>query len=191
MAKAKLNTPTRKTSYRTGWGGSVRNAGKFVHIAVAVVFAACAQNLPATEISFADAVIVKKAERKIYLITGGQVLKSFKISLGLLPDGDKTQEGDFRTPEGRYELTDRNADSDFFLSIQISYPNRLDQERAAELGVAPGGQIMIHGQPNRPRYSKAYYGNYDWTNGCIALSNADMMDLWRMTTPKTPIYIVP
>jgi murein L,D-transpeptidase YafK len=187
VTKAKTNTPTS----RTGWGGYVRNASIFARITAAVVIAVCAQNLSATEIRFADAVIVKKAERKIYLVTGGQVLKSFKISLGWIPDGDKMQEGDFRTPEGRYELTDRNADSDFFLSIQISYPNRLDQERAAELGVAPGGQIMIHGQPNRPRYSKAYYGNYDWTNGCIALSNADMMDLWRMTTPKTPIYIVP
>lgn len=187
MTKIKTNTPTN----RTGRGGSVRNASVFTGITAAVVFAVCAQNLSATEIRFADAVIVKKAERRIYLVTGGQVLKTFKISLGLIPDGDKMQEGDFRTPEGRYELTERNADSDYFMSIQISYPNRLDQERAAQLGVSPGGQIMIHGQPNRPRYSKAYYGNYDWTNGCIALSNADMMDLWRMTTPKTPIYIVP
>ena len=191
MTTARTNTPTNKASNATGWGSSVKNAGIFAQITAAVVLAACAQNLSATEISFADAVIVKKAERKIYLVTGGRVLKSFKISLGLIPDGDKVQEGDFRTPEGRYELTERNADSDFFMSIQISYPNRLDEERAAQLGVSPGGQIMIHGQPNRPRYSKAYYGNYDWTNGCIALSNADMIDLWRMTTPKTPIYIVP
>ena len=190
MTKAKTILPTRSTRSAI-CGKSPLSAGIFVHIAIALLLAVCAQSLPAAEFRYADAVIVKKAERRIYLVSEGRVLKSFRISLGLMPDGDKVQEGDFRTPEGRYELTERNADSDYFLSIQISYPNRLDQERAAKLGVSPGGQIMIHGQPNRPRYSKAYYGNYDWTNGCIALSNADMMDLWRMTTAKTPIYIVP
>ena len=148
MTKAKTNTLADKTGNKTRWGGSVGIAGIYACVAAAVVFAVCAQDLSATEIMFADAVIVKKAERRIYLVTGGQVLKSFKISLGLIPDGDKIQEGDFRTPEGRYELTERNADSDYFMSIQISYPNRLDEERAAQLGVSPGGQIMIHGQPN-------------------------------------------
>jgi hypothetical protein len=119
VTKAKTNTPTS----RTGWGGYVRNASIFARITAAVVIAVCVQNLSAAEIKFADAVIVKKAERRIYLVTGGQVLKSFKISLGLIPNGDKMQEGDFRTPEGRYELTERNADSDYFMSIQISYPN--------------------------------------------------------------------
>ena len=192
VIRAKTNIPIKQTSNITGWGSAVRTAGVFGYIAAAVVIiGAFTQDLLATEIELADVVIVKKAERRIYLVTDQQVLKSFNISLGLIPDGDKIQEGDFKTPEGHYELTERNGDSDFFLSIQISYPNRLDEERAAKLGVSPGGRIMVHGQPNKPRYSRAYYGNYDWTDGCIALSNADMMDLWRMTTANTPIYIFP
>ena len=192
MIRVKTDIPIKQTSNITGWGSVVRTAGVFDYIAASVVIiAACTQNLLATEIELADVVIVKKAERRIYLVTDQQVLKSFSISLGLMPDGEKIQEGDFKTPEGRYQLTERNGGSDFFRSIQITYPNRRDEERAARLGVSPGGRIMIHGQPNKPRYSKAYYRNYDWTDGCIALSNTDMMDFWQMTSANTPIHIFP
>jgi murein L,D-transpeptidase YafK len=139
----------------------------------------------------ADLVVVRKSERKLYLMKGDQVMRTFKIALGLEPQGHKLKEGDFRTPEGQYALVERNADSDFFLSIRISYPNDSDVRKARSRGVAPGGQIMIHGQPNNPSRSVEYYRRADWTNGCIAVSNSDMVDIWLMTGRNTPIQILP
>ena len=144
----------------------------------------------ATEL-IADRVVVKKAERKLLLIRGSEVMRSYDIALGLVPEGHKEREGDFRTPEGEYFLTNRLEDSDFFMAIQVSYPNRSDEARAERLGVSPGGQIMIHGQPDEPKKSKSYYANYDWTDGCIAVSNAAMVDIWQLTRPYTPISILP
>jgi murein L,D-transpeptidase YafK len=139
----------------------------------------------------ADGVLVRKSERKLYLLRNGQVLRSYKVALGLRPDGHKEIEGDFRTPEGKYLLNRRNPNSEFFLSIQISYPNEQDVVRARKMGVRPGGAIMIHGQPNIPRKTRDYYDNVDWTEGCIALSNSDMVEIWLMTPPDTPIEIRP
>jgi murein L,D-transpeptidase YafK len=143
------------------------------------------------DFDIADRVVVKKSERKLLLMKDGRILKSSDIALGLVPDGHKEEEGDFRTPEGNYRLIDRNVDSDYFLSIQISYPNAADDGRARSRGVSPGGQIMIHGQPNSPAYSPEYYRRTDWTNGCIAVSNSDMVDIWLMTAVDTPIQILP
>jgi murein L,D-transpeptidase YafK len=158
-----------------------------------VVFAVC-WLVPASEAAdfpLADRVVIKKSERQLLLMRGKQVLKSAKIALGLVPDGHKREEGDFRTPEGNYLLDKRNPDSDFFLSIRVSYPNAEDQRRAANRGVAPGGQIMIHGQPNEPKHNAEFYRRTDWTDGCIAVSNSDMVDIWLMTTVNTPITILP
>ena len=146
---------------------------------------------PTGEFPVADLVIVDKSERRLELLKDGRVFRSFDIALGMRPAGHKTREGDFRTPEGRYILDRRNPDSDFFLSIGISYPDQQDRQRAAKLGVDPGGEIMIHGQPNVPSRSEAYYETQDWTNGCIAVSNSDMIDLWLMTGDNTPIEIRP
>jgi murein L,D-transpeptidase YafK len=139
----------------------------------------------------ADSVLVVKAERKLYLLKAGRILKSIDVSLGLVPTGPKQREGDFRTPEGRYNLEGRNVDSDYFLSIQVSYPSPTDRDRAERQGVDPGGQIMIHGLPNVPRYEPAHYQGADWTDGCIAVSNSDMIDIWLMTRESTPIEIRP
>jgi len=139
----------------------------------------------------ADALLIVKSERKLYLLKGGEVLRDFDIALGLMPEGPKQREGDFRTPEGRYFLEARNPNSDYFLSVKISYPGPADVERARAAGVDPGGQIMIHGQPNEPKYSEARYKDMDWTDGCIAVSNSDMVDIWLMTDEGTPIEIRP
>jgi murein L,D-transpeptidase YafK len=139
----------------------------------------------------ADSVLVVKSERKLYLLKAGEVLRTFDVSLGLMPRGPKQREGDSRTPEGKYFLETRNADSNFFLSIKISYPSAADRARAGQLGVDPGGQIMIHGFPNAPKQDLAYYRSADWTDGCIAVSNSDMVDIWLMTRESTPIEIRP
>lgn len=139
----------------------------------------------------ADSVLVVKSERKLYLLKAGRVLRQFDVALGLVPSGHKSREGDFRTPEGRYLLDARNANSDYFLSIHVSYPNEADRAQAREAGVDPGGAIMIHGLPNEPRYDLKRYERTDWTDGCIAVSNADMIDIWLMTRDSTPIEIRP
>lgn len=145
----------------------------------------------AGEFPEAQLVIVEKAARKLHLVRHGEPFRTFDIALGVAPVGDKEEEGDARTPEGRYILDLRNPNSDFFLSIRISYPNEADRRRAREKGVDPGGQIMIHGQPNEPTYSEGFYQTADWTNGCIAVSNSDMIDIWLMTPDGTPIEIRP
>ena len=139
----------------------------------------------------ADHVIVNKTERRLYLMHGKEILSEYRIALGLLPQGHKQQEGDFRTPEGRYLLTRRLVESDYFMAIEINYPNSSDIDRAREQGVSPGGSIMIHGQPVNPSKSARYYEKYDWTNGCIAVSNQAMTEIWQRTRSNTPITILP
>ena len=145
----------------------------------------------ARTIEMADRVVVRKAERRLMLMRGDNVLRTFDVALGLAPTGHKQREGDFRTPEGNYRLSGRNANSDFFLAIQVNYPGPDDLRRASAQGVPPGGLIMIHGQPNRLSKPVKYYQTKDWTNGCIAVSNADMVDIWLMTPDNTPIEILP
>ena len=147
--------------------------------------------LQASEFPVADLVVVEKGKRELHLLQNGEIFRTFEIALGIRPEGDKQHEGDFRTPEGRYMLDARNPNSEFFLSIHISYPNRQDRREARSKGLDPGGQIMIHGQPNIPTKSEAYYQTQDWTNGCIAVSNSDMIDIWLMTGDLTPIEIRP
>ncbi len=143
------------------------------------------------EFPVADFVLVEKGDRKLHLIKDGEPMRSYDISLGIVPVGDKEREGDFRTPEGRYLLDARNPNSEFFLSIHISYPDAADRAQARARGEDPGGAIMIHGQPNEPTRSETYYRTQDWTNGCIAVSNSDMIDIWLMTGDNTPIEIRP
>jgi hypothetical protein len=139
----------------------------------------------------ADRVLVKKSERRLYLLRSDRVIADYPIKLGINPWGPKQREGDFRTPEGVYEIAARNPRSDFFLSLKVSYPNEADRDRARELGTRPGGLIMIHGQPNTPRKPPDYYASSDWTDGCIAVSNSDMVDIWLRTAVGVPIEIRP
>lgn len=146
---------------------------------------------PAGVLLPADRVIVHKSERRMELLRNGQTIASYRVSLGLSPTGDKQREGDFRTPEGSYRLTRRNARSEFFLSVQVSYPEPADVALARRNGWSPGGQIMVHGLPNAPKFPRARYLQTDWTDGCIALSNEDMLDFWLLTGPDLLIEIRP
>lgn len=139
----------------------------------------------------ADRIVVHKADRRLELLRKGEVLRSYKVALGLQPVGHKERSGDFRTPEGRYTLSRRNPRSDFFLSIQISYPNDVDLRNAKSNGWEPGGSIMIHGLPNVLKRDLTYYQTRDWTDGCIAVSNSDMVEIWLLTQDNTPIDILP
>ena len=168
-----------------------RAAAGTISSLAAILLAAFIATGNAAEFPVADLVIVEKAERKLHLVRDGEAFRTFRIALGIRPVGDKTREGDFRTPEGRYVLDSRNPNSEYFLSIHVSYPNRADRLEANRRGVDPGGAIMIHGQPNEPSQSETYYRTQDWTNGCIAVSNSDMIDIWLMTGENTPIEIRP
>ena len=165
--------------------------GFTVAVAAIFVFMATHEAVAGTEFPVADKVVVEKDDRKLHLMKDGVTFRSFDIALGMYPLGDKINEGDQKTPEGVYSLDARNPDSDFFLSIHVSYPNATDLREARSKGLDPGGQIMIHGQPNSPTYSEAYYSKEDWTNGCIAVSNSDMIDIWLMTPANVQIEIRP
>ncbi|MBT8078312.1 MAG: L,D-transpeptidase family protein [Gammaproteobacteria bacterium] len=156
-----------------------------------VALATAGPTANASEFPQAEKVVVEKGKRKLHLLRDGKPFRSFNIALGMAPQGDKEFEGDQKTPEGIYTLDARNPESDFFLSIRISYPSPRDRAQARARGLDPGGQIMVHGQPNEPTYSEAYYASEDWTNGCIALSNSDMIDMWLMTPDGIPIEIRP
>ncbi len=138
-----------------------------------------------------DHVVVHKTERRMELLHGMTVVRSYKIALGLNPVGQKERSGDFRTPEGRYYLSRRNPRSDFFLSIQVSYPNETDMKRARKNHWDAGGSIMIHGLPNQLKHDPTYYESRDWTDGCIALSNSDMVEVWLLAPDNVPIDILP
>jgi murein L,D-transpeptidase YafK len=172
-----------------------RSCRSLTRVLCAVVLLASGTAVPirgvAEEIATADHIVVHKSEHKLYLYSGTRLLGTYKVQLGLSPVGQKEREHDFRTPEGRYFLARRNTRSDYFLSIQVSYPNKDDEARAHAHRWAPGGLIMIHGLPNAPRYPSAYYSSNDWTDGCIALSNSDMVEVWMRTQDNVPIDIYP
>jgi murein L,D-transpeptidase YafK len=161
-----------------------------------------ARPLVATELAMLDTsvtpgpakvtkVLVRKAERRLYLLDGDEVVRSYRIGLGDNPSGHKLYEGDERTPEGEYTLDWRNAASDYYKSIHISYPNDNDREMASAWGLDPGGNIMIHGLPNDADGMEFAYEGLDWTNGCIAVSNEEIDEIWRLVADGTPIRILP
>lgn len=133
-------------------------------------------------------VVINKTERKMYLVRNGTALKTYSVDLGRAPAGPKQFEGDGKTPEGTYLIDKRNPNSKFHLSLGISYPNTDDLALAESMGKKPGGDIFIHGQPNmlRGNVRKA-----DWTEGCIAVKNREMEDIYAMVRDGTPITINP
>jgi murein L,D-transpeptidase YafK len=173
-----------------------RNLPRFIAILLLVLIAGremparADYAVPVTERA-ADRILVVKSERRLYLFRGSEVLRAYRVSLGLNPRGHKERAGDFRTPEGMYRLSTRNRRSAYFLSIKISYPERDDVMRARANGWEVGGQIMIHGLPNNPSHPDDYYTTTDWTDGCIALSNADMLELWSLVDRRAIVEIKP
>lgn len=139
----------------------------------------------------ADSIVVVKSDRRLTLMRQGQVLQSYAIALGGQPLGQKVREGDRRTPEGQYQINWRNPDSTFHLSLHISYPGPLDLERARSLGVEPGSMIMIHGLPNGLTAKQIGHPKIDWTHGCIAVTNEEIEEIWKLVDDGTPVIIRP
>ena len=138
-----------------------------------------------------DLVLVHKAKRLLELKRAGRTVRSFRIALGRNPVGPKLKEGDGRTPEGVYTLDWRNSDSAFYRSIHVSYPGPWDYHRAVRWGVSPGDMIMIHGLPNDAGEAARLHPSVDWTNGCIAVTNEEMDQIWTLVEDGTPIIIYP
>lgn len=139
----------------------------------------------------ADKVLVVKSSRIMMLLKDGEILKAYKVSLGKQPKGHKVKAGDQRTPEGSYVLDSRNPQSKFYKAIHISYPNRSDITAAQSLGVSPGNGIMIHGLPNKLGELGRIHRRWDWTDGCIAVTNEEMNEIWELISDGTPIEIKP
>ena len=138
-----------------------------------------------------DRILIEKSARRLMLISQGEVLKTYKIALGGNPIGPKERQGDNKTPEGTYVIDGRNRDSRFYLSLHISYPNERDKNRAKELGVSPGGDIMIHGIKNGSSWVGDAHAKVDWTNGCIAVTNEEIEEIARLTPNGTMVEIRP
>lgn len=163
---------------------------KVVFIIVAILLTAAGDAVTGG-LPVADSVLVDKSEQKLYLLKAGHPFREYQIILGKNPKGHKRKKGDERTPEGRYVLDWRNPDSNFYKSIHISYPSARDLASAKARGVNPGGMIMIHGFPNNMDWAKAILKDWNWTDGCIAVSNQEMDEIWLAVRDGTPIEIVP
>ncbi len=155
------------------------------------LFSILVPSLPADPLPAADRILVEKASRSMTLFRKGQVLKTYIIALGTEPVGHKEKEGDGRTPEGIYRISGRNPQSKFHLSLRVSYPSEADRESARKRGLAPGGDIMIHGLPNGSGALGAAHRLRDWTIGCIAVTNEEIQEIWNSVADGTEIEIRP
>ncbi len=138
-----------------------------------------------------DKLLVHKHERRLEVISNGEVIHTYRVALGEQPVGHKQEVGDNRTPEGFYSIDWRHKSPDYNLSMHLDYPNLKDQTSAYERGVDPGGMIMIHGTPIDEEYPEWYFEGLDWTNGCIALTNPEMRELWDLVPDGTLVEIRP
>jgi murein L,D-transpeptidase YafK len=139
----------------------------------------------------ADKIVILKSAHSMTLLSGGKVLKTYKIALGSVPVGPKQVEGDHKTPEGTYLIDAKNAHSQFHLSLHISYPSAADQQRARSMGARPGGAIMIHGLAKPFAYLGPLHRQTDWTDGCIAVTNAEIEEIWKLVPVGTRVEIRP
>jgi murein L,D-transpeptidase YafK len=139
----------------------------------------------------ADSIVVEKASRRMTLYRDGTPVRRFRVALGTQPSGAKRVRGDGRTPEGVSRIDYRNPDSRYHLALHISYPSAGDRARAARLGRSPGGDVMIHGLPQKYAAVGAAHRKFDWTNGCVAVSDEEIEEIWRTVPVGTPVHIKP
>lgn len=162
-----------------------------------IVLAACAftlsaqTNQPSAATQKADSVLILKKDHLLELLADGKVIRTYHVALGTGGLAPKQQEGDARTPEGHYIIDTRNGESHYHKALHVSYPNAEDRKRAVQAGVAPGGAIMIHGLPNGKGYIGSAHRLYDWTLGCIAVTDAEIDEIWTMVPVGTPVEIRP
>jgi murein L,D-transpeptidase YafK len=160
------------------------------HLVAGILLSSCLLFAQKPSVS-AGRVVVYKSERKLVLLSQGMEIRSYKVALGSEPVGPKTRLGDHRTPEGAYTLDSRNPNSHFYKAFHISYPSPKDIATANKLGVSPGGDIMLHGLPKDYAWVGKAHTLHDWTDGCIAVTNEEMDELWKLVPVGTPVEIKP
>lgn len=138
-----------------------------------------------------DSILILKKDHVMELLAGGKVIRTYKVALGRGGLEPKEREGDARTPEGHYTIDSRNSASRFYKALHISYPDAEDRKRAAKLGVLPGGAIMIHGLPNGMAWLGSVHRTYDWTAGCVAVTDTEMDEIWNLVPVGTRVEILP
>lgn len=161
----------------------------FVALLSSVMFATDKKTAAATPT--ADGIVVAKADRTMTLMRDGKSFKTYKVALSRESVGPKEREGDHRVPEGKYTIDSKNPQSRFHLALHISYPNATDRERARKLGVKPGGNIEIHGLGSTYGWIGGLQRQIDWTDGCIAVTNSEIEEIWNMVPVGTPLEIRP
>jgi murein L,D-transpeptidase YafK len=175
--------------------GSKSNPGNIIPVCVALIILIAGNWLFSERISAAlikaDKILVIKSKREMTLLSKGKVLRTYRIALGKQPVGKKVCSGDKRTPEGRYVLDYRKPDSKYHLALHLSYPNEGDRENAEKKGLSPGGDIMIHGLPDGYEDVDEFHLVTDWTDGCIAVTNREIEEIWKLVPDGTPIVITP
>jgi murein L,D-transpeptidase YafK len=139
----------------------------------------------------ADSILILKKDHIMQLLADGNIIRTYKVALGRGGLGPKQQEGDEKVPEGHYTIDSRNEASHYHKALHISYPNAADRQRAAQMGVSPGGAIMIHGLPNGMGWLGASHRLYDWTLGCVAVTDEEIDEVWKLVTVHTPVEIRP
>ena len=142
-------------------------------------------------VAYADSIVVEKSKRTLTLYHEGVAVRTYGVALGKEPTGDKVRIGDNRTPEGVFRIDFKNPQSKFHKALHISYPSAAHLERARALGVNPGGNIMIHGLPAAYKTIGAAHREFDWTEGCVAVTNEEIEEIWRAVPPGSPIQIKP
>ncbi len=148
-------------------------------------------SLAADEKPLADKILIVKSTHTMSLFSGNTVLKTYRVALGTKPVGPKRMEGDHKTPEGIYTIDAKNPQSRFHLSLHISYPSAADREQARKLGARPGGAIMIHGLEKQFAYLGTLHRQTDWTDGCVAVTNAEIEEVWKLVPVGTRVEIRP
>jgi murein L,D-transpeptidase YafK len=168
---------------------SVRTVISSVLLLVAATSFAQTANVPLPE--RADRIVVEKSKREMKLMRGGQVLKSYRVALGAQPVGAKDRQGDHKTPEGIYSVDSKKPNSQFHRALHLSYPSVTDREKARKLGLSPGGDVEIHGLGAKWGWVGAAHRQTNWTDGCIAVTNEEIDEIWPLVEVGTPVEIRP
>jgi murein L,D-transpeptidase YafK len=182
-----------------GWSRGIRswavvsseNSSNLIDVNHSFVFGVREQVFGKDKVSLAEQILIEKSAHRLTLIRAGKSLRVYRISLGKSPIGRKEREGDGKTPEGQYVIDRKIIHSSFHRALHISYPNAADRTRAAVPGVSPGGDIMIHGLKNGLGWLGPLHRFSDWTQGCIAVTNAEIEETWDMVPEGTLVKIVP
>ena len=154
-------------------------------------FAGTAIAQPQKQPERADSILILKKDHVLELLAGGKAIRTYKVALGSGGLARKDRQGDGRTPEGHYVIDSRNEHSAYHRSLHVSYPNAEDRKRSAKLGVQPGGDIMIHGLPNGKGFIGSAHRMYDWTLGCVAVTDEEIEEIWKLAPVGTPVEIRP